>query len=256
MERRRVRYTLDLMVLMVGRDLKLRYRRPGLGMAWSLLNPLAQLLVFSFIFQTVLHLDIPNYTCFLFTGLLAWNWFQLSLYAATGAIVDNRELVRRPGFPVSVLPVVSVTSHLLHYLLAIPVLLVFLMLSGLPLTGAVLLLPALLAVQFIFTLSLAYLVAALHVTFRDTQYLLGLALLLGFYLTPVFYDAGALPGRFQALYGLNPLVLLLTSYRRILVQGVLPETGKLLLLSLGAAALLALSFTIFRRASDRFAEEI
>jgi lipopolysaccharide transport system permease protein len=225
-------------------------------MAWSLLNPLAQFLVLSFIFQAVLRLDIPNYTCFLFTGLLAWNWFQLSLYSATGAIVDNRELVRRPGFPISVLPVVTVASHLLHFLLAMPVLLAFVILGGLPLTAALLLLPAVLAIQFLFTLSLAYLVAALHVTFRDTQYLLGLALLLGFYLTPVFYDASALPARFQPLFELNPLVVLLASYRRILIQGAPPEALKLLLLGLVAGGLLALGYSVFHRARDRFAEEI
>src|SRR5690606_19580849 len=108
----------DLLAIMVMRDMKLRYKRSVMGIAWSLLNPLAQLAVFGFVFRFVLPLDIPNYTAFLFIGILAWSWFQGSLQQATGAIVENGALIGYPGFPVAVLPVVTVTSHLVHYLLA------------------------------------------------------------------------------------------------------------------------------------------
>jgi lipopolysaccharide transport system permease protein len=87
-----------------------------------LLNPLAQLLVFYFVFGLMLPLNISHYASFLLTGVLSWNWFQSSLVFATGAIVDNRELVRRPGFPVAVLPIVTVTTHLVHFVLALPIL--------------------------------------------------------------------------------------------------------------------------------------
>ena len=220
---KRPRYLFDLFYELVVRDLKLRYKRSVLGLAWTLVNPLVQLLVLSFIFRTVLPLDIPNYPSFLFTGLLAWNWFQLSLYSSTGAIVDNRELVRRPGFPVTVLPMVTVASYFIHFLLALPILLAFLVLSGIRLSSAALLLPAIWAVQFVLTLSWAYLVAALHVTFRDTQHLLGIALMLGFYLTPIFYDASILPSRYAWRYGLNPVAVLLNAYRELLIFGRLPD---------------------------------
>ena len=96
----------DLLYELVARDLKLRYKRSVLGVAWSLLNPLMQLLVFAFVFGTVLPLGIPDYVIFLFTGILAWNWFHSSLLTATSTIVDNRDLVKRPGFPAAILPAV------------------------------------------------------------------------------------------------------------------------------------------------------
>ena len=252
----RLVYIRDLSRVLIERDLKLRYKRSLLGVAWSLLNPLAQLLVFSLIFRLVIPLGIPNYAAFLFTGLLAWNWFQSSLYEATGAIVDNRELIRRPGFSAVILPVVTVATNFIHYLFALPVLMVFLWMNGIALQSTALVLPVIFAVQFLFTLSLSYFVATLHVTFRDTQYLLGIVLLLGFYLSPVFYDASAIPERFQVIYRLNPMVMLIDAYRQILLQGQLPQGIDLLALSLISAGILWISHRIFVRASARFAEEL
>ena len=111
--RSKLRYQFDLLRELVLRDLRLRYKR-SLGVFWSLLNPLLQLLVFTLIFGIVLPLKIPNFPLFLFVGLLAWNWFQASLTEATGAIVDNRDLVRRPGFSTTILPVVPVTTNFIR----------------------------------------------------------------------------------------------------------------------------------------------
>jgi lipopolysaccharide transport system permease protein len=200
----RLVYLHDLLRELITRDFKLRYKRSTLGVAWSLLNPLAQMLVFYFVFSTVLPLNIPNYAVFLSTGILVWNWFQASLLAATGAIVDNPGLARRPGFPTAILPVVVVTSQLVHFLLALPILLVFLLLSEIPPTSAILALPLVIAIQFLLTLSLSYFCATAHVVFRDMQYLLGVLLLLGFYLSPVFYRTEVIPASYQWLYRFNP----------------------------------------------------
>ncbi len=253
---RRLVYLRDLLRELVARDMKLHYKRSILGVAWSLVNPLAQLLVFVFLFRTVLPLNVPNYPSFVLSGLLAWSWFQSSLILATGAITDSRELIRRPGFPAAILPVVTVTTYLVHFLLALPVLLLFLVFSGGRLTEAVLALPLVIALQFLLTLSLGYLVAAFHVTFRDTQHLLGVLLLLLFYLTPIFYDASVVPTRYQPLYRLNPLVYLIDAYRAILIRGALPDGLSLLGLGALAGVLLWVGYTTFKWMSYRFVEEL
>jgi lipopolysaccharide transport system permease protein len=253
---RRIPYLRDLLSELVARDMKLRYKRSALGFAWSLLNPLAQLLVFNFIFTRVLPLNIPNFPSFLFIGLLVWNWFQSSLVMATGAIVDNRELIKRPGFPDGILPVVSLTTNFIDFLLALPILFVFLFLSGIHLAGTILLLPVLFAVQYILTLSLAYFVSTFHVYFRDTQYLLGILLMLGFYLSPVFYDPSSIPAGYQTLYHLNPMVTLIEDYRAILMEGSIPELRPLLLVTIIAVILLVTGYGLFNRSSRRFVEEL
>lgn len=249
-------YMRDLLRELVARDMKLRYKRSVFGFAWSLLNPLAQLAVLSFIFNMVLPLSITNYPAFLFAGLLAWSWFYSSLVVATGAIVDNRDLIKRPGFPSAILPTVTVTSHLIHFVLALPILLVFLALSGIHLTETALLLPIIVALQFAFTLGLAYLLATFHVTFRDTQYLLGIFLLLGFYLTPIFYDASVIPPQYQTFYRLNPMYHLIDAYRAILIRGRVPDLTSLAILSLFILGLVLVGYNIFKRASYRFVEEL
>jgi lipopolysaccharide transport system permease protein len=253
---RQLTYLRDLLRELVVRDMKLRYKRSLLGIAWSLLNPLFQMLVFVFLSRRVLSLDIPNYPSFVYTGVLAWSWFQSALLLTTGAITGNRELVRRPGFPTAILPVVTVTTNLIHFLLALPVPMIFFVLGGGRLTGAILALPLVILLQFLLILGLGYLVATVQVTFRDTQHLLGVFFSLLFYLTPVFYDASIVPGRYQTLYRLNPMFHLITAYRAILIQGNLPDLVALLALGVLTVALLWLGHTVFTRASYRFVEEL
>jgi lipopolysaccharide transport system permease protein len=249
-------YMWDLLRELAVREMKLRYKRSVLGIAWSLLNPLFQMLVFVFLSRRVLSLEIPNYPSFVFTGMLSWNWFQTAVIATTSAITGNRELIRHPGFPVAVLPVVTVTTNLIHFLLALPVPMIFLLAGGGRLTGAILMLPLVIMVQFVLILGLGYLVATVQVTFRDTQYLLGVFFSLLFYLTPVFYDASIVSSRYQSLYRLNPLLHLITAYRAILIQGDLPDPRALLTLGVLGGALLWFGHTVFTRASYRFVEEL
>lgn len=255
-EVRRPLYIYNLLRELVVRDMKLRYKRSVLGIVWSLLNPLFQMLVFVFLFRRVVPLDIPNYPSFVFTGVLPWNWFQAALLLATGAITDNRELIRRPGFPTAILPVVTVTTHLIHFLLALPIPLLFLLLGGGRLTSAILLLPFVIVLQFLLILGLGYLVATFQVTFRDTQHLLGVFFMLLFYLTPVFYDASIIPARYQTFYQLNPMAHLITAYRAILIQGDLPDLRALLAFGVLGGLLLWLGHAVFTRASTRFVEEL
>jgi lipopolysaccharide transport system permease protein len=254
--KQRVIYLRDLLRELVVRDMKLRYKRSVLGIVWSLLNPLAQLLVLNLIFSWVLPLDINNYPLFLFIGLVVWTWFQTALFSATSVIVDNPDLIRRPGFPVMILPVVTVTTHLIHFLIALPLLLLFLPFGGVQLTGVWGFLPLVLALQFVLTLSLSYLVATLHVTFRDTQYLLGIALLLGFYVSPIFYETSLIPAHLQWLYRLNPMVSIIEAYRIILIQGMLPDLRPLLTIGLVSAIFLWVGYVVFIKQSYRFVEEI
>ena len=252
----RLVYIRDLLFTLVARDMKLRYKRSILGIGWSLLTPLAQLAVYYLIFDVLLPLNIPNYPSFLFSGVLIWNWFQGSLFQATSAIVDNRELIKRPNFPVAILPAVTVTSHLIHFLLALPILFIFLVMGGSRLTGALLAFPLVVAIQFILTLSLAYFAATFYVTFRDTQYLLGVFLNLFFFLSPIFYKSSDLPARYQPLYRINPMVHLIESYRSILLSGVLPDAAALLNVTIPAIGVLFLGYYVFRKASNHFVDEL
>lgn len=249
-------YLLDLLHELIKREMKLRYKRSFLGLFWSLANPLGQILVLSFVFQYILPTKVENFTLFLFIGVLAWNWFRSSLYAATGSIVNNQRLINRPEFPVGVLPIVTVTTYLLHFILAIPILILFLFLAKTPISNALYLLPFVILVQFLLTLSLAYILSAVHVTFRDTQYLLEIFLMFGFYLSPIFYGPNSVPEQYLFYYSLNPMVPIITAYRDILLRGEVPPLPNLIAVALLSVLLMGIGYSIFKQASFRFVEEI
>lgn len=254
--RRQLVQRFDLLRTLVTRGLRVQYKRSIIGIGWSLLNPLVMLLVFIFIFQSVLNLNIPKYSAFAFSGLLVWNWFQLSLFQSAGAITDNRELIRQPGFPTVILPVVTVTMNFINFLLALPVLALLLLTGDVELSSTILTLPILMVIQFVLTLSLAYLIATFNVTFRDMQHFTGVFMTLLFYLTPIFYDASAVPEHYKVFYYLNPMAHLVKAYRAVLIQGVPPDWPSLLALSIIAVALLRLGYQVFLQASYRFVEEL
>lgn len=246
----------DILRELVNRDMKLLYKRSVLGVAWTLINPLLQLVVFAFVFQVVLPAGIPRYASFTFTGLLVWNWFQSSLFQATGVIIASRPLIRQPNFPSALLPVVITTTGLIHFLLALPVLFIFLLIDRVELKPVILMLPLLQVLQFALIVSLSYFLAALNVTFRDTQHTLGVVLTLIFYLTPIFYDARNIPATYQYLYNLNPMVHIVAAYRTILMHGMQPNWEPLVLIALLVSVGLPVGLQFFRGQSDRFVEEL
>lgn len=249
-------YTYDLLRVLVGRDMKIRYKRSFLGIAWSLLNPLMQLFVFIIVFQRVLPLDIPNYPLFVFTGLLTWTWLQSSLMAATTSIVDHRELLKQPHFPAAILPIVMMTTNLVHFVLALPILFGMIALARLPVSPAMLLLPAIMLVQCLLIVSVSYFLATLHVTFRDTQYLLGVFLLLGFYLTPIFYDFAIITDPYRTILQLNPMLHLVEAYRAVLLYGEYPPAFPLCIISLLSIGFFLWGYRVFTQTSYNFVEEL
>lgn len=253
---RQIKYFLDLLHSLVDRDMKIMYKRSTLGAAWTLISPLLQLLVFIFVFQIIIKIDIPQYSSYVFTGLLVWNWFQNSLFQATGIIINSRPLIRQPGFPNAILPIVVATTGLTHFVLALPVLFVFLLIDGVRFTPVLLFLPLLQIIQFFITVALSYFLASLNVTFRDTQHTLGVLLQFWFYLTPIFYEIGNIPDRYWFIYGLNPMVHIVTSYRQILMWGTQPDWLALTIISGVVAILMPLGYNLFKHQSLRFVEEI
>ena len=246
----------DLLRELIIRDIKLRYRGSLLGVLWTLLNPLAELLVLLFVFGVIIQIDVENFAAYLFTGLLVYGWFQTSVNFAAMAIVGNRELVRRPGVPILILPVVTAASNLVHFILSLPILFGLLLASHVPITASLLALPVLVLIEFVLILGFAYPVATVNVWFRDTQHVIRIALQLLFYLTPVFYKTETVPAGLQWMYRINPLAHLVDAYRAILLHGRLPDLTSVLYLSVFSLVLCTAGMVWFDRAGHRFADEL
>lgn len=252
---RKILYIRDLLRELVVREIKLKYKRSVLGIGWSLLNPLAQLLVYSIVFGNLLPQRIDRFLVFLFIGILVWEWFNTSLMSATRAIVGNRELIKRPGFPSPILPLISVTSNLINFLFAIPILIGVLIYEGTTFSPVFFAIPLIMVLQFAFSMGLAYLLATFDVTFRDIEYLLGIALKLMFFMTGIFYDPAPLIEKVPILY-YNPMLHIVQAYRTILIEGQLPDLLPLGILSGISILLLVVGYKTFTNASYKYVEEL
>lgn len=249
-------YLIDLLGVLVGRELKIRYKGSLLGLLWALLSPLGTVAVLHLLFSAILPLDIPHYASFIYSGLLPWTWFQASVQTGAATLLDNRDLVRTPFFPQLLLPAVTMSTNFMLYLLALPVLLGLMLAEGVVPATTLLLLPLVWLILGVFTLACTVLVAALGAIIRDIQHLLGVGMLLWFYLTPVFYDPSRVGAERAYLLMLNPMSVLVQAHRDITLIGQLPNWAGLAWVGLASVALLAASVLLFRSLQDAFVEEV
>jgi lipopolysaccharide transport system permease protein len=250
-------YARDLIFELVIRDLKIRYKRSVLGIFWSFVTPLTQLLVFTLIFKTILKVsNAPHQEASFMIGILSWSWFQGALFQATGSVVDNRELLRRPGFPISVLPLVTVATTFIHYLAALPILGVLVLFDGLPVGWVMCLVPILLVIQFLLTVGPAYVLATWQVKYRDVFHLTSIALMLGFYITPIFYDVHTVPEQYRWLFAINPVAVLIEAHRDIILREDVPDLRSLGAVILGATILALIGLNLYKQASYDFVDEL
>ncbi len=250
------RHAYDLMYELVSRDIKTRYKRSVLGFAWSLLLPLSQLLVFVFLFHRILAQHIEHYPAYVFSGVLAWNWFQASIISSAGSIVENRDLVRQPNLPLAVLPFARMTTDLIHFVFALPILFAFILIGGGKLGWPLLAMPFVIISEGVLVLGLSYFAAALNVTFRDTRHLLTALLMLFFYLTPIFWTVEYAPAKYKHFLQFNPMYQVLDAYRAILLHNQWPDAWKLLGVVGVFSVVLALGYLFFQKASEKFVEEV
>ncbi|MBI3769313.1 MAG: ABC transporter permease [Deltaproteobacteria bacterium] len=243
---------------LVVRDLRGRYVGSALGLVWSVVNPLAQLAIFTFVFSTVLSVrfepsDVP-FVLYLAAALFPWLAFQESVLRSATCLVDNSVLVKRVVFPIEVLPVQIAISALVHQLIALALLLVLMVILGVPPQASVLALPPLLVVQLLLTVGIGWAVAALHVYFRDTAQVLGVVFPMWFYLTPIIYPYRLVPEALRPVLALNPLTALVEAYRDVLLHGVVPLGVRELWLAIVSVAVFAAGAAIFTRARGELSD--
>lgn len=257
----------ELVHNLVVRNLKVRYKNSVLGVAWSWLNPLLMMIVFSVFYTIVFQReDIDCYPVFLLCGMLPWGFFADSILQSTGSIVGNAHLIKKVYFPREVLPISSVLSNLVNFLIALPVLFILALVLGASLSWWILLLPVIILVQTTFALGLAFFLATLNVLYRDTQHILGVIVQAWFFLTPVFYPISMLPPEvtvmgvtFNAqswLCRLNPMASIIASYRDLLYYGEPTGLDFLLRTAVQVLVVLVAGYLVFLRYSPRFGEEV
>ncbi|MGH7896869.1 MAG: ABC transporter permease [Candidatus Binatia bacterium] len=245
----------SLVVALLLRQLKLRYRGSILGFVWTFLNPLLLMTVYALVFSFYMRIAVPHYALFLLAGLLPWTWFATALSEGTNSIVGGSSLVTKSLFPSEILPTVVVLSAMVNFIFSIPLLLVCAWLYGVtPDPWLWVCLPPVIALQCVFTLGLVLALAALNVHYRDVQHIVTNVLLLWFFLTPIIYPLEQVPENVRSIVLLNPMSQFAEIYQAIFVHMSWPGWPPFGILAICALVSLLVGARVFDGYRDSFPE--
>jgi len=207
---------------MVVKELKVRYKSSFLGYLWALANPLALTLVYYITFRLILRVQVENFGVYLVTGIFPWMWMSNTLIQSTGAYRNNETLIRKVKLERPILPLSSAVQEMLHFFFAFPVVIGALTLStGVFRPSWFLLAPVMALIQLCMIFPIGVTLAIFNVFVRDIEYIIGIALQMLFFLTPIVYPQSGIPERYRAFFEWNPFYYMVSSWRSVFYTGAL-----------------------------------
>jgi lipopolysaccharide transport system permease protein len=247
----------ELLKNLVLKDLKLKYRGSVFGFLWSLVNPLMMIVVYTVAFTFILRVRSKAFVFYLMLGQLSWTLFASSAAMSTGAIVDNAGLLKSVLFPRAILPIGTVLFNLAQYLLTVAVFLPAMMFwFQVPPSARMLLFPVFLALQVVFTIGVAFILATATAFFRDVRHLLEVALAALFWMTPILYELRQVPERFRLLILLGPVSPFLVAYQQLFFYQEWPDASVWLVASAHALGAFTVGALLFLTFEDGFTEQL
>lgn len=240
------------------REIKARYKQSVLGYAWVILNPFFQMLVMAFVYSQVLRIPSQGvpYSIFLYVGLLPWLLFSNSLTAAANILVSNSSLLKKIYFPRQVFILSTILAKIVDFCLASLILIIFMIGYQIPLSWQMLWFLPIFFIQQLFTYGLSLLLAAFNLFYRDIQFILNLVILIWMYLTPVIYSVEMFPARYQWLFKLNPMSVLINAYRQVLLNGQAPNLASLGVAFITSLLIWRLADRLFKKLEGTFADVV
>ena len=249
----------ELLAMLVGRNIKIRYKESVLGFLWTLLGPVFLIAIYAVFMKIIMKFPMPMTV--LVTGIFVWQYLAMCLGDASFAIIGNANLVKKACFPRILLPLSIVLANFVNFLLSLLVMAVYLLFAG-PCFHGLVWLPLAMAAHLVLCTGISLALSALNVFFRDVQHLTGIFTMAWFFLTPVVYDLAMItpitarhPWLGQ-LYFANPMAGILALYRSALLGSPLPA-APLVGLSVGVALAVGIAgIAVFQRLQPRFADEL
>ncbi len=248
----------ELLYFLSWRDLKVRYKQTAIGVLWSVLQPFITMVVFSFFFGTLVGVpsDGVPYPIFVYTGLLFWQFFSDALGETSNSLLANKAIVSKVYFPRLLLPISTVLTKFIDFLIAAVILICMMIYYGYtPNLGGLLILPLLLILTFMSAIGLGLLLSAVNIKYRDVRYALPFFIQLLLFVTPVIYPA-SIAGAYSKFLALNPMMGVIQSARAALL-GTTPVNWALILASfIAGVVLLVIGLTYFKKTERYFADII
>ncbi len=241
----------ELIGMWAFREIRVRYKQSLLGAAWAVLQPLALMLMFTFVFSKIARIPTDQpYPIFSYTALLPWTLFATSISFGVNSLINNMNLVTKTYFPREVLPLGVIGAALFDFLIASSIFVLLMIYYEVPVTIHFLWIPVLLIVQIFLMLGVILIGSALTVFYRDVRFIVPLGLQLWMYATPIIYPVKlveeSLP-QYRTLYALNPMVGIVESYRDVILEGVPPNFTDLGIAAAVSVILFFVAYIIFKR---------
>jgi lipopolysaccharide transport system permease protein len=243
----------DLAYFFAWRDVKLRYKQTVFGGAWAVLQPLVLMFVFTFVFGTILHVKTPAGVpkpLFYFAGLVPWTLFSSSLGSASGSLSGNSGLVQKIYFPRLILPLSSVGSGLVDFVVSLSVLFIMIFAYGLGVSWKAIWLPVLILLALVTALAVGLWLAALNARYRDVRYAVPFLVQILLFVTPLINSSAQVPERFRPFYFLNPMAGVVEGFRWALIDAA-PRPGLMTLLSATIMLVLLIGGLFYFRSAER-----
>jgi lipopolysaccharide transport system permease protein len=246
----------------VKREFQLKYRSSILGAAWTLLNPMAMIIVYTLIFSKIMQAKLPGvdsiyaYSVFLCAGILTWGLFAEIVARAQNTFLENANLLKKLSFPRLCLPIIVVANALLNFFIIFGLFSIFLLISGnFPGLVYLALIPVI-AILVIFAIGLGISIGVLNVFFRDVGQFFSIVLQFWFWFTPIVYPLSILPEAVRPIMTYNPLVVVITSCQNILVNGLWPVWQDFLPVTMIAFVLCGFGMRLFRKHVGEMVDEL
>ena len=246
----------ELLKTNVKKEIRGKYKNSFLGVLWSFLNPLLQIIVYAIVFQVILKNPKENYAIFLCCGLIPWTFFSSSITRSAFTMIENGNIIKKVYFPREILPISIVTSETVNFMISTIIILGFVLFGGLGISKYIIFYPLVLLAQYILLIGISLIVSSISVYVRDLQHLIGVAMQLLFYATPIVYATDTIPENFRWILNLNPMTYIINGYRDVFYNKEMIDIIPLALLILISIAVCGIGYIIFNKLQKGFAEQL
>lgn len=246
----------ELLKTNVKKEIRGKYKNSFLGVLWSFLNPLLQIVVYAIVFQVILKNPKENYAIFLCCGLIPWTFFSSAITRAAFTMIENGNIIKKVYFPREILPISIVTSEAVNFMISTIIILGFVIFGGIGISKYILFYPLVLLAQYILLIAISLIVSSISVYVRDLQHLIGVAMQLLFYATPIVYASETIPESFKWVLNLNPMTYIINGYRDIFYNQTMIDIIPLLTLIVISIVVCVIGYIIFNKLQKGFAEQL
>ena len=246
----------ELLKTSVKKEVRSKYKNSFLGVVWSFLNPLLQIVVYAIIFSLILKNKQENYAIFLCCGIIPWTFFSIAINKSAFTMIENGNIIKKVYFPREIIPISVVTAETINFLISTIIILGVVFLGGIGITKYILYYPIILIAQYFIILAISFVVSSICVYFRDLQHFIGIILQLLFYAAPIVYSQDSIPKDYQWILKYNPMTYIINAYRDIFYYQKSVELKPLILLILTGVAACFIGYRIFNKLQRGFAEQL